>query len=479
MGRKGNWFSNVKKALSPDAKEKNEGKSSKSKKKWFGKQKQLDTEAPSSLEPVLLPPRPPQEEVEITDGENELNNYDHSDAVAASVSAAEPETEPVVASTQASCSEVIQVPRVAQFAGKSIEESAAIKIQTAFRGYLARRALHALRGLVRLKLLMEGSVVKRQATNTLKCMQTLARVQSQIRSRRIQMLEENQALQRQLLQKHAKELENLRLGEEWDDSIQSKEQIEAGLLGKYEAAMRRERALAYAFSHQQSLKGSSKSLNPMFMDPRNPTWGWSWLERWMAARPWEPRGTTDKDSNNDASSLKSRSMSGGEINKSYARYLLNSEKLSPTASQKPNHAGFQSPSTPSNKPPSAGKRVKSASPRSRVPDDDTRSMVSIQSERFRRHSIGGSSVRDDESLASSPALPSYMVPTKSARAKSRLQSPFGGEKNGVVEKGSSETAKKRLSFPSSPARPRRHSGPPKVGGAISVTENSESNGITG
>lgn len=77
--------------------------------------------------------------------------------------------------------------------------------------FQARRALRALRGLVRLKLLMEGSVVKRQAANTLKCMQTLARVQSQIRSRRIRMLEETQALQRQLLQKHAKELENLRV----------------------------------------------------------------------------------------------------------------------------------------------------------------------------------------------------------------------------------------------------------------------------
>lgn len=40
------------------------------------------------------------------------------------------------------------------------------------------------------------------------------------------------------------------MGEEWDDSLQSKEQIEANLLSKYEAAMRREKALAYSFSHQ-------------------------------------------------------------------------------------------------------------------------------------------------------------------------------------------------------------------------------------
>lgn len=214
------------------------------------------------------------------------------------------------------------------------------------------------------------------------------------------------------------------------------------------------------------------------MDPSNPSWGWSWLERWMAARPWESRGTMDKDLPNDHSSVKSQSINGGEINKSYARYLLNSEKDSPTASQKTTQSAFQSPQTPS-KPvfSTLPKKVKSASPRGRrILDDDTKSMVSVQSDKFRRHSIGGSSIRDDESLASSPALPSYMVPTESARAKSRLQSPFGSEKNGVLEKGSSESAKKRLSFPASPARPRRHSGPPKVD-TSSVTENNETNGI--
>lgn len=73
----------------------------------------------------------------------------------------------------------------------------------------ARRALRALRGLVRLKSLIQGQSVKRQATTTLRCMQTLARVQSQIRARRIRMSEENQALQRQLQQKHERELERL------------------------------------------------------------------------------------------------------------------------------------------------------------------------------------------------------------------------------------------------------------------------------
>ncbi|XP_012831007.1 PREDICTED: protein IQ-DOMAIN 1-like [Erythranthe guttata] len=89
-------------------------------------------------------------------------------------------------------------------------------------------------------------------------MQSLSRVQSQIQSRRMSMLEENRTLQRQLLQKRAKELESLRMGEDWDFSLQSKEQIETSLLHKYEAVMRRERALACSFTHQECITGSGK-----------------------------------------------------------------------------------------------------------------------------------------------------------------------------------------------------------------------------
>lgn len=53
--------------------------------------------------------------------------------------------------------------------------------------------------------------MQRQATTTLRCMQTLARVQSQIRARRIRLQEENQALQRQIEQKREKDIEKLRV----------------------------------------------------------------------------------------------------------------------------------------------------------------------------------------------------------------------------------------------------------------------------
>ncbi|KAA8534346.1 hypothetical protein F0562_031827 [Nyssa sinensis] len=466
MGKKGGWLSAVKKVLSPEPKEKKDKNTPKPKKRWFGKNKSQDLDSPPAETALAIRDPPPIDDVELAEAESEQSKHAYSVALATAMAA-----EAAVAAAQAAA-EVVRLRTVARYSGKSREEVAAIKIQTAFRGYLARRALRALRGLVRLKSLIQGQSVKRQATTTLRCMQTLARVQSQIRGRRIRMSEENQALQRQLQQKREKELEKLRasIGENWDDSIQSKEKIEANLQSKQEAAMRRERALAYAHSHQQMWKNSSKSANPTFMDPNNPHWGWSWLERWMAARPWENRSTVDRELNSDHASVKSttsRAISVGEISRAYSRRDLNLDiKPSPTAQKSSHPSSRQTPSTPSSKAPTlslvAGK-TRPGSPKSNGcgTDDDSRSMRSVQSERW-RHTMSGSSVRDDESLASSPAVPSYMAPTKSMKTRSWLPSPSGSEKNWTPQKVSAGSAKKRLSYPSSPVRPRRHSGPPKV-----------------
>lgn len=103
-------------------------------------------------------------------------------------------------------------------------------------------------------------------------------------------------------------------------------------------------------------------------------------------------------------------------------------------------------------------KIRPMSPR----DEDSKSVNSSQSEQCRRRSIASSSVCDDESYASSSAIPSYMASTESARAKSRLPSPQGSEYLGTPERLSSASAKKRLSFSGSPARPRKHSGPAKA-----------------
>lgn len=75
----------------------------------------------------------------------------------------------------------------------------------------ARRRLRTLAGLVRLRRVLDGNAVKSQTVNTLQCMQTLARVQTQIRSRRIRMTQENQALQMHLQRKRERELNKVKV----------------------------------------------------------------------------------------------------------------------------------------------------------------------------------------------------------------------------------------------------------------------------
>lgn len=62
---------------------------------------------------------------------------------------------------------------------------------------------------MRLKSLVQGKCVRRQATSTLQSMQTLARVQYQIRERRLRLSEDKQALTRQLQQKHNKDFDKV------------------------------------------------------------------------------------------------------------------------------------------------------------------------------------------------------------------------------------------------------------------------------
>ncbi|MBA0650625.1 hypothetical protein Goklo_018020 [Gossypium klotzschianum] len=169
-----------------------------------------------------------------------------------------------------------------------MEEWAATRIQTAFRGFLARRALRALKGLVRLQALVRGHAVRKQAAMTLRCMQALVRVQARIRARRVRLTLESETAQQKLQQQLADEARVKEIEEGWCDSIGSVEEIQAKLLKRQEAAAKRERAMAYALAHQWQA-GSRQQSVPAGFEPDKSSWGWNWLERWMAVRPWENR----------------------------------------------------------------------------------------------------------------------------------------------------------------------------------------------
>ncbi|KAK6125143.1 hypothetical protein DH2020_041109 [Rehmannia glutinosa] len=116
----------------------------------------------------------------IADSEKEQNK--HAIAVAAATAAA---ADAAVAAAQAAVA-VVRLTSQGKgglFTGGR-EKLAAVKIQTFFRGYLARKALRALKGLVKLQALVRGYLVRKRAAATLHSMQALFRAQAGVRAQR-------------------------------------------------------------------------------------------------------------------------------------------------------------------------------------------------------------------------------------------------------------------------------------------------------
>nr|CAD1843263.1 unnamed protein product [Ananas comosus var. bracteatus] len=172
--------------------------------------------------------------------------------------------------------------------GITIEDLAATRIQTAFRRYRARKTLRCLKGMKRLNVLANGHPVKKQASTTLSYIQSWSRIQAEIRDRRASMVTEVRSRQKRQENQMKLEAKLHDLEVEWCGGPESIEEIIARIQLREEAAVKRERAMAYAFSHQWRAN-SGIGLGPFFYEVGKGNWGWSWIERWTAARPWEPR----------------------------------------------------------------------------------------------------------------------------------------------------------------------------------------------
>ncbi|WCJ26651.1 IQ-domain 17 [Euphorbia peplus] len=312
--------------------------------------------------------------------------------------------------------------------------AAAIVIQTAFRGYLARRALRALRGLVKLQALVRGHNVRKQAKLTLKCMQALVRVQDRVRYQRARLSHEGTTkstfsdndsfrLLQDIRRRRSLSRDISTILDEWDETPYTNEEIESIVEGQKEAALKRENALAYAFSNQiwrsrrSPSAGEEKEMNERT----------KWLDRWMATKQWETssRGSTDhrRDQN------------------------MNIKTVEMDTSRPYSFRKQPSPITPSpgkSKPPL---QIRSASPRCPREDKCSYSAAhtpSLVGSRYRYNLMGVN--------GNTNAIPNYMASTESAKARVRSQStPRQRPSTPERERGSS--AKKRLSYPVAPAEP--------------------------
>ncbi|WVZ98870.1 hypothetical protein U9M48_044245 [Paspalum notatum var. saurae] len=400
MGRKVKWFDTVQKILStsePADHAETEAKAAKLrdkpsfKKIWqFGKSSSsgaststsaapapgLDAEAPQHQQPPSpWPAKQHAEEKIIGEESMETTRCEEGERVcrpaaeaAAPVPKAGAGAAPMAAAAAAIAGAAVTSPTA--WIARSKEDIAATRIQAACRGYLARRPPQE-RAIGRLMSLVEGFTVKRQTEEALYCMQTMTRIQTQIYSRRLKTEEDKKALKSQV-KVNKQSLDKIKIGEGWDHSLQSKEQMEAVLTMKQEAASRRQRALSYAFSHQWRNRNPSSARGaapaPTFMDPGNPNWGWGWTERWMAAaRPWENQTAAAPDDGRAAA------RSAGRQHRVAVSILIPTSTTTTTTPRggskpfrPPSWPSLPSPSTPPPRSPSLSGRTTGvpASPRS-------------------------------------------------------------------------------------------------------------------
>ncbi|KAF6177023.1 hypothetical protein GIB67_040921 [Kingdonia uniflora] len=143
----------------------------------------------------LIPVTPPPTIQAISESETEQKKYVMATRVEVATAADESTMIPLTSSDTWQTS-------------ASKQDAAAIKIQSVFRSFLARKALCALKGLVKLQALVRGHLVRKQATATLRCMQALVTVQARARAQRIRMVDEAQPITTQRQSVHRRSLQD-------------------------------------------------------------------------------------------------------------------------------------------------------------------------------------------------------------------------------------------------------------------------------
>ncbi|KAK0588305.1 hypothetical protein LWI29_037661 [Acer saccharum] len=383
----------------------------------------------------------------------------HAMAVAAATTAA---AEAAVATAQAA----VEIVRLTRPASSYVREHyAAVVIQTSFRGYLARRALRALRGLVKLQALVRGQNVRNQAKLTLKCMQALVRAQDHQRARlsqegsRNSMFADITGLWDYTNLRDIKDRKSIsRVGDhgsiyDWDQTSEGIEDVFQSI--RSDATLKREKALAYAFSNQ--IWRSRR--NPSAGEERQLEERTKWLDRWMATKQWDKTTTTSSRASTDHKrdyiktveiDDQSRPYSYNSNQKHYSRSHSNIE--SPLHHY--HHESLTTPSPLKTKPI----QVRSASPRCLK---EERSYYSATAAHTPARLSSTSCVNFSGGVlppygmvssggAATSRLPNYMAATESAKARARSHSAPRQRPPSMPQRERNGSVKKRLSYPAPP-----------------------------
>ncbi|TYG44695.1 hypothetical protein ES288_D11G116300v1 [Gossypium darwinii] len=361
---------------------------------------------------------------------------------------------------------VVQVARPARPSNYAREHHlAAIVIQTTFRGYLARRALRALKGLVKLQALVRGHNVRKQAKITLRCMQALVRVQARVLDQRVRLSHDgsrksafsdtNSVLESRYLQdisdrRSLVSREGSSIADDWDERPHTIEEVKAMLEHRKEAALKREKNLSQALSQQMRRARRSPSMGDEDEVECRP----KWLDRRTPAKPWDNRGRASTDHRDSVKTVEiDTSQPYSYLAPIYRRTNSNQYHQHGPQNQRPSsplHRAQQnapmhhSPVTPS---PSKARsiQVRSSSPRCVRGD---RSSVSSQTPSLRSnyHYTGRVGTHAGSSGNNAATLPNYMAATESAKARIRSQSA-PRQRPSTPERDRNGSARKRLSFP--------------------------------